>query len=93
MPGSKSGRYTFPGDFVPAAPDRGHTLKALGFHHSVLKEALNKWIPFVVSLSNHERNPYVTVRPELVEGLIQSFLNSFGWTRISVSVKSSRLMI
>ncbi len=55
MPGSKSGRYTFPGDFVPAAPDRGHTLKALGFHHSILK--------------------------------------TFDWTRVSVSVKSSRLMI
>jgi len=53
MPGSNSGRYTFPGDFVPAAPDRGHTLKALGFRHSVLKEALNgiHTLPFVLSLS------------------------------------------
>jgi hypothetical protein len=38
------------------------------------KEALNKWIPFMVRQAHHERNQYVTVRPEPVEGLNQKFL-------------------
>jgi glycerol-3-phosphate dehydrogenase (NAD(P)+) len=39
-----------------------------------VKEALNKWIPFMVRQAHHERNQYVTARPEPVEGLNQSFL-------------------
>jgi hypothetical protein len=38
-----------------------------------LKESLNKLIPFMVRQAHHERNQRVTVRPELVEGLNQSF--------------------
>ncbi|ESS71915.1 hypothetical protein MGMO_85c00400 [Methyloglobulus morosus KoM1] len=40
-----------------------------------LKETLNKLIPLMVRQAHHERNQHVTVRPEPVEGLIQSFLN------------------
>ncbi len=40
-----------------------------------IKETLNKLIPFMVRQAHHERNQYLTVRPEPVEGLIQSFLN------------------
>jgi hypothetical protein len=39
-----------------------------------IKEALNKLIPFMVRQAHHERNQQLTVRPEPVEGLIQSFL-------------------
>jgi hypothetical protein len=42
---------------------------------TLLKEALNKLIPFMVRQAHHERNQQLTVRPEPVEGLIQSFLN------------------
>jgi glycerol-3-phosphate dehydrogenase (NAD(P)+) len=37
------------------------------------KEVLNKLIPFMVRQAHHERNQLPTVRPELVEGLDQSF--------------------
>jgi hypothetical protein len=37
------------------------------------KEALNKWIPFMVRRTLHERNQYLAVRPKPVEGLNQSF--------------------
>jgi hypothetical protein len=40
----------------------------------LIKEALNKGIPFMIRQAHHERNQYFTVRPELVEGLVQSFL-------------------
>jgi hypothetical protein len=36
-------------------------------------EALIKLIPFMVRQAHHEWNQQLTVRPELVEGLIQSF--------------------
>jgi hypothetical protein len=39
------------------------------------KEALNKMIPFMVRQAQDERNQYVTVRPEPVEGLNQRFPN------------------
>jgi hypothetical protein len=32
-------------------------------------------IPFMVRQAHHERNQHLTVRPELVEGLVQRFLN------------------
>ena len=40
----------------------------------LVKETLNKWIPFVVRQAHHERNQHLTVRPEPVEGLNQIFL-------------------
>ena len=48
-----------------------------------LRETLNKLIPLMVRQgspersrrAHHERNQPLTVRPELVEGLNQSFLN------------------
>ena len=40
-----------------------------------LKESLNLLITLMVRQAHHERNQQVTVRPELVEGLNQSFLN------------------
>lgn len=43
----------------------------------VFKEALNKLIPFMVRQAHHERNQYLTVRPEPIEGLIQSAASSF----------------
>jgi outer membrane protein len=42
----------------------------------LLKESLNKLIPIMVRQAHHERNQHLTVRPELVEGLVQRFLNS-----------------
>jgi glycerol-3-phosphate dehydrogenase (NAD(P)+) len=39
------------------------------------KEPLIKLIPFMVRQAHHERNQPFAVRPELVEGLIQSYLN------------------
>ncbi len=41
------------------------------------KETLNKLIPSMVRQAHHERNQYLTVRPEPVEGFIQSFLNDY----------------
>jgi hypothetical protein len=41
---------------------------------TVIKEILNKLIPFMVRQTHHERNQPFTVRPEPVEGLNQSFL-------------------
>jgi hypothetical protein len=41
---------------------------------NAVNKALNKLIPFMVRQAHHERNQQLTVRPELVEGLIQSFL-------------------
>jgi hypothetical protein len=38
------------------------------------KKPLNKLIPTMVRQAHHERNQQLTVRPELVEGLIQNFL-------------------
>ena len=35
---------------------------------------MNKLIPFMVRQAHHERNQQFAVRPELVEGLVQSFL-------------------
>ncbi|MBY0483416.1 hypothetical protein [Nitrosomonas sp.] len=40
-----------------------------------VKEALIKLITFMVRQAHHERNQYITVRPEPVEGLNQRFLN------------------
>jgi len=37
------------------------------------REALNKSFPFMVRQAHHEQNQYVTVHPELVEGLNQRF--------------------
>ena len=45
----------------------------LKFKH-IIKESLNKLIPLMVRQAHHERNQPLTVRPELVEGLNQSFL-------------------
>ena len=39
-----------------------------------IKEALIKLITFMIRQAHHERNQYITVRPEPVEGLNQSFL-------------------
>lgn len=36
-------------------------------------EILIKLIAFMARQAHHERNQYITVRPELVEGLNQSF--------------------
>jgi hypothetical protein len=44
---------------------------------SAFKETLNKLVCFVVRRAHHERNQVRDVRPELVEGLVQRFLN---WT-------------
>ena len=44
-----------------------------------VKESLIKLITFMVRQQvHHERNQYITVRPEPVEGLNQSFLNQSG---------------
>ncbi len=43
----------------------------------IVKEILIKLITFMVRQSHHERNQYITVRPEPVEGLNQRFLNEF----------------
>ena len=40
-----------------------------------VREALIKLIAFMVRQSHHKRNQYITVRPEPVEGLNQSFLS------------------
>jgi len=48
---------------------------------SVIKETLNKLIMFMVRQAHHERNQRITVRPELVERLNQSFLNK---TRLQI---------
>ena len=40
----------------------------------MFKETLIKLITFMVRQAHHERNQYITVRPEPVEGLNQSFL-------------------
>jgi glycerol-3-phosphate dehydrogenase (NAD(P)+) len=45
-----------------------------GFVQHFLKETLIKLIPFMVRQAHHERNQLLVVRPELVEGLNQSFL-------------------
>jgi hypothetical protein len=39
------------------------------------EEVLNKLIPFMVRQAHHERNQTLAVRPELVEGLVQRFLD------------------
>jgi hypothetical protein len=65
---------------VQASADSGNTLKTpvlfadLGYGDSS-KEILNKLIPFMVRQAHHERNQHFTVRPKLVEGLVQSLLN------------------
>lgn len=51
-------------DPVPLAP-RGAT-----------KDALNNLIPIMVRPSHHERNRQLIVRPEPVEGLVQSIPNA-----------------
>jgi hypothetical protein len=38
-----------------------------------IKESLNQWIPIMLRQAQHERNPLVTVRDELVEGFVQRF--------------------
>jgi hypothetical protein len=40
------------------------------------KEVLNKLIPLMVRQAHHERNQYVTVHPEFVEGFNQRFPKS-----------------
>ena len=40
----------------------------------------------MVRQAHHERNQYITVRPEPVEGLNQSFLNETKTARISRSI-------
>jgi len=40
---------------------------------SSAKETLNNLIPFMVRQAHHERNQQLSVRPELVEGLVQRF--------------------
>ena len=42
---------------------------------TLAKETLIKLITFMVRQAHHERNQYITVRSEPVEGLNQSFLN------------------
>ena len=42
---------------------------------TVVREALNKLIPFMVRQAHHERNQQLTVRPEPVEGFNQRFLS------------------
>jgi glycerol-3-phosphate dehydrogenase (NAD(P)+) len=45
------------------------------------REVLNKLIPLMVRQAHHERNQYVTVHPELVEGFNQRFpsrMKNFG---------------
>ena len=42
-----------------------------------IKESLIKLITFMVRQAHHERNQYIAVRLEPVEGLNQSFRNSF----------------
>ena len=52
--------------------------RAIGnWHKEVVKEAVNKLIPFMVRQAHRERNQLFTVRPEPVEGLVQSFPNYF----------------
>ena len=41
------------------------------------REALNKLTPFMARQAHHERNQPLTVHPESVEGLNQSFLRYF----------------
>ena len=40
----------------------------------ILKEALNKLTMLIARQANHKHNQQVTIKPELVEGLDQSFL-------------------
>jgi glycerol-3-phosphate dehydrogenase (NAD(P)+) len=40
----------------------------------MLKEPLIKLIPFMLRQAQHERNQQLTVRPEPVEGFVQSYL-------------------
>ncbi|WP_292930290.1 hypothetical protein [Nitrosomonas sp.] len=48
------------------------------FHHlAITKEVLTKLIAFMVRQAHHERNQYIAVRLEPVEGLNQNFRNSF----------------
>ena len=47
---------------------------ALSVDKNQFNEPLDKLIPFMVRQAHHERNQQLTVRPEPVEGLKQSFL-------------------
>jgi hypothetical protein len=42
----------------------------------MLKESLNKLIPFMVRQAHHERNQHLTVRSGFIEGLVQNSLKS-----------------
>ncbi|MBY0485539.1 MAG: hypothetical protein K2P83_13970 [Nitrosomonas sp.] len=55
-----------------------NSLSSLRFHHlAITKEVLTKLIAFMVRQAHHERNQYIAVRLEPVEGLNQNFRNSF----------------
>ena len=49
-------------------------LSSLQFIVAHFKETLIKLITFIVRQAHYERNQYITVRPESVEGLNQNFL-------------------
>ena len=63
-------------------------------HHKrpriVAREALIKLITFMARQDYHERNQYLTVRPEPVGGLNQSFL-SYLFRNNSYRLKYSRI--
>jgi len=56
----------------------------------VFKETLNKLITPIVRQAHYERNQHFTVRPELVEGLDQSFLKETmcGLSELSYPVRT-----
>jgi glycerol-3-phosphate dehydrogenase (NAD(P)+) len=60
----------------------------------VIKQVLNKLVPFMVRQAHHERNQIPIVRPEPVEGLDRSFLKlaRSGYT-ISVCAASKTFSI
>jgi len=53
----------------------GKQFRVSGFGFRV-KETLKKLISLMVRQAHHERNQQLAVRPELVEGLVQRFLNT-----------------
>jgi hypothetical protein len=52
--------------------------RSYGHFAPTIKESLIKLIPFTLRQAQRERNQLFTVRPELVEGLIQSILKVIG---------------
>ncbi len=58
--------------------------QGLNEHPTLPKASLNKLIPLMVRQAHHERKQRLTVHPELVEGLNQSFPK---WNRSDQTIK------